>query len=186
MLAADVAKERSVIVTVSTDCTARLWNYETLKCEVVHSFRSEEPVSVAIHSSGIIPYNIIRCEWSSAVWWDWCYMMYFGTVKKSMLCYGLGWGWVWFNMLCYAMLCYAMQCNGFNMMRHDAMWCLKMWCDVIWHDIEWSEKLKSDDRPTLSVWQKWIECEIAVDRYANLVSLRTKVIYVFFLSSYSH
>lgn len=52
VLAADIAKERSVIVTVAADSTARLWNYETLKCEVVHSFRSDEPVSVAMHASG--------------------------------------------------------------------------------------------------------------------------------------
>ena len=52
VLAADVAKERPVIVTISADSTARLWNYDNMKCEVVHSFRSDEPISVAIHSSG--------------------------------------------------------------------------------------------------------------------------------------
>jgi WD40 repeat protein len=39
-------------VTVSNDHTARFWNYETLKCEMVHSFRTDEPISVALHSSG--------------------------------------------------------------------------------------------------------------------------------------
>ena len=52
VLAADVAKERPLIVTISADSTARLWNYDNLKCEIVHSFRSDEPISVAIHSSG--------------------------------------------------------------------------------------------------------------------------------------
>ena len=40
-------------MTISADSTARLWNYDNMKCEVVHSFRSDEPISVAIHSSGI-------------------------------------------------------------------------------------------------------------------------------------
>ena len=37
---------------VASDHTVRLWNYETLKCEIVHNFRTDELFSVAIHPSG--------------------------------------------------------------------------------------------------------------------------------------
>ena len=50
---ASMAIERSIIVTLCTeDNTARVWNYETQKCEVVHYFGSDEPLSLAVHSSG--------------------------------------------------------------------------------------------------------------------------------------
>jgi WD40 repeat protein len=41
-----------VLATVSADATARLWNYDSLKCEIVHRFTGDEPLSIAIHSSG--------------------------------------------------------------------------------------------------------------------------------------
>eukprot|EP01039_Chlorochromonas_danica_P002482 gene2482-2720_t len=52
ILAADIAFERPLIVSVAADATARIWNYLTGKCEVVHSFRMEEPITVAFHPSG--------------------------------------------------------------------------------------------------------------------------------------
>ena len=52
ILAADMARDRPILVTVSSDSSLRIWNYETMKCEVMHVFKSDEPVSVAIHSSG--------------------------------------------------------------------------------------------------------------------------------------
>ena len=44
--------DRPILVTVAADSTARLWNYQTLKCELVHYFRTDEPLAVAAHSSG--------------------------------------------------------------------------------------------------------------------------------------
>lgn len=52
ILAADMARDRPILVTVSSDSSLRIWNYEIMKCEVMHVFKSDEPVSVAIHSSG--------------------------------------------------------------------------------------------------------------------------------------
>jgi WD40 repeat protein len=52
VLAADIARERPVLATVSADATARRWNYDSQKCEIVHRFTGDEPLSIAIHSSG--------------------------------------------------------------------------------------------------------------------------------------
>ena len=41
-----------MLVTVSSDSSLRIWNFETMKCEVVHVFKNDEPQSVAIHISG--------------------------------------------------------------------------------------------------------------------------------------
>ena len=52
LLAADLAYERPLMITIGADCTARLWNYQTMKCELTHDFGADEPISVAFHSSG--------------------------------------------------------------------------------------------------------------------------------------
>lgn len=52
ILAADLAYERPLMITIGADCTARLWNYNTMKCELTHDFGQDEPISVAFHSSG--------------------------------------------------------------------------------------------------------------------------------------
>lgn len=52
LLAADLAYERPLMITIGADCTARLWNYNTMKCELTHDFGADEPISVAFHSSG--------------------------------------------------------------------------------------------------------------------------------------
>ena len=50
----DMAVERSILVTLCVDDnTARIWNYETQKCEVVHHFGSDEPLSIAVHTNGL-------------------------------------------------------------------------------------------------------------------------------------
>jgi WD40 repeat protein len=49
-----MATERSILVTLCVDDnTVRVWNYETQKCEVVHHFGSDEPISLAVHSNGL-------------------------------------------------------------------------------------------------------------------------------------
>jgi WD40 repeat protein len=52
LLAADLAYERPLMVTIAADCTARIWNYSLLRCELTHDFGVDEPLSVAFHSSG--------------------------------------------------------------------------------------------------------------------------------------
>lgn len=52
ILAADMAFERPLVVTIGADATARVWNYLSGKCELVHYFRTEDPISVAFHPSG--------------------------------------------------------------------------------------------------------------------------------------
>jgi WD40 repeat protein len=53
ILATDIAFHRSVCVTIGSDSTLRIWNFETLKCELVHKFTSEgDPIGLAIHPSG--------------------------------------------------------------------------------------------------------------------------------------
>lgn len=52
LLGADLAYERPLMVTISADCTARIWNYQMLRCELTHDFGVDEPLSVAFHSSG--------------------------------------------------------------------------------------------------------------------------------------
>jgi len=52
VVAADLAYERPLLITVANDNTARIWNYQTQKCELYHFFRSDEPLSVAISATG--------------------------------------------------------------------------------------------------------------------------------------
>lgn len=52
ILSADLSHERPIMFTVAADSTARIWNYQTQKCELVHYFRNDEPISCAIHSAG--------------------------------------------------------------------------------------------------------------------------------------
>lgn len=49
---ASMARDRPLVATVSSDHTARVWNYESLKCELVHNFQSDEPLAVGMHPSG--------------------------------------------------------------------------------------------------------------------------------------
>ena len=70
IVAADIALQRPLLVTISVDCTARVWNYINRKCEVVEQFGSEDPRAVAVHTNGfqvlisfkdvVRLYNILR------------------------------------------------------------------------------------------------------------------------------
>ena len=53
VVAADIAFHRSLLVTISADCTARVWNYISRRCEVVQQFGAEDPRAVAIHTNGL-------------------------------------------------------------------------------------------------------------------------------------
>ena len=53
IVAADVALHRPLLVTISADCTARVWNYVNRKCEVVQQFGAEDPRAVAVHTNGL-------------------------------------------------------------------------------------------------------------------------------------
>ena len=51
---ASMAQDRSIVVTICVgDNSLRIWNYETMKCECVHEFGSDEPLSVAVHPNGL-------------------------------------------------------------------------------------------------------------------------------------
>eukprot|EP01038_Epipyxis_sp_PR26KG_P006221 gene6221-8573_t len=52
ILSSDTSYERTLLMTISGDNSARIWNYSTLKCELVHYFRNDEPLATAFHSSG--------------------------------------------------------------------------------------------------------------------------------------
>jgi hypothetical protein len=52
ILAADIAYERPLIATIGADAAMRIWNYQTEKCDLVHYFRNDEPLTCALHSSG--------------------------------------------------------------------------------------------------------------------------------------
>lgn len=52
VLASDIAQQRPVLVTIANDHTARLWNFESLKCELVHDFRTDEPTAISMAYSG--------------------------------------------------------------------------------------------------------------------------------------
>ncbi|KAJ1432624.1 hypothetical protein B484DRAFT_26768 [Ochromonadaceae sp. CCMP2298] len=62
LMGADLAYERPLLITIGADCTARVWNYHTMKCEVVHDFGADEPIAVAFHSSG---FQVRVDEWTS-------------------------------------------------------------------------------------------------------------------------
>lgn len=49
----DTASQRPVAATISMDASFRLWDFETLRCELVHEFRSDDiPMALSIHHSG--------------------------------------------------------------------------------------------------------------------------------------
>ena len=52
LISADLAYERPLLVTISIDCTLRIWNYHTNKCQLVYNFNNDEPIAVAFHNSG--------------------------------------------------------------------------------------------------------------------------------------
>jgi len=53
VIALDVAYNRPVFVTISSDRCFRLYNYETCKCEIRYPFSSDEqPMALSIHPSG--------------------------------------------------------------------------------------------------------------------------------------
>ena len=58
IISSDIAQERSIMITIcSADASARVWNFETKKCELVHDFKSDDPLSVAVHNSGFQVYG---------------------------------------------------------------------------------------------------------------------------------
>ena len=52
VIGADVAQQRSIIVTISQDHTTRVWNFESMKCELVHDFRSEDLSAISVFYTG--------------------------------------------------------------------------------------------------------------------------------------
>jgi len=52
ILCGDIARGRPLLATISADQSCRVWNYETLKCELIHYFRGDEPLTLAMHPSG--------------------------------------------------------------------------------------------------------------------------------------
>jgi WD40 repeat protein len=49
----DIAGQRPVAATISMDASFRLWDFEALRCELVHEFRSDDvPLALSIHYSG--------------------------------------------------------------------------------------------------------------------------------------
>lgn len=52
IIAADIALERPIIATIGNDWTCRVWNYLTGRCDLVHFFRQDEPITVACHPAG--------------------------------------------------------------------------------------------------------------------------------------
>lgn len=51
--AASIASHRPIVVTISSDCSARVWNYVTKKCEFLVDFEGDEPRAVAVHFNGL-------------------------------------------------------------------------------------------------------------------------------------
>lgn len=52
IIAADIALDRPIVVTIASDNTARVWNYESKKCELKHNFVNDEPLAVSVHPNG--------------------------------------------------------------------------------------------------------------------------------------
>lgn len=53
ILSADMAYDRPLLLTLGGDMMARLWNYHSGKCEIVHHFLpTEEPLACAMHPNG--------------------------------------------------------------------------------------------------------------------------------------
>jgi len=52
IISSDVAYHRSLYATLSMDSALRIWNFETMKCELTHKFLQEDPIALAMHPSG--------------------------------------------------------------------------------------------------------------------------------------
>ena len=52
VISTSMAAQRSIIASVSTDNTVRVWNFETMKCELVHRFHNDDPLDIGIHPNG--------------------------------------------------------------------------------------------------------------------------------------
>lgn len=52
VIGTSIASQRSILATVSNDNSARLWNFETMKCELVHRFQNDDPLDIGIHPNG--------------------------------------------------------------------------------------------------------------------------------------
>ena len=52
IVAADASYQRSMIITIGNDRTARMWNTVTHKCVFIHDLRSDSPTAVALHHTG--------------------------------------------------------------------------------------------------------------------------------------
>ena len=50
--AADSSYQKSILITVGNDRTARMWNTLTHKCVFIHDLRSDSPTAVALHHTG--------------------------------------------------------------------------------------------------------------------------------------
>ena len=52
IIAADGAAQKPLVFTIADDNTCRIWNFQKKKCELVHSFRTEEPLALSVHFMG--------------------------------------------------------------------------------------------------------------------------------------
>ena len=52
ILCADMARGRPLIATISADQSCRIWNYETLTCDLINYFRTDESLTLSMHPSG--------------------------------------------------------------------------------------------------------------------------------------
>lgn len=53
IIAAASAFQKSLLVTVGADHTARLWNTVTMQCVLVQDLRADDPAAVSLHPSGL-------------------------------------------------------------------------------------------------------------------------------------
>ena len=50
----DIAVQRPIAMTISADSSARVWNFETFKCELVHDFRADDqPLALSVLYTGM-------------------------------------------------------------------------------------------------------------------------------------
>lgn len=52
ILCGDIARGRPLLATISLDQSCRIWNYDTLNCDLIHYFRGDEPLTLSMHPSG--------------------------------------------------------------------------------------------------------------------------------------
>ena len=52
IIGADIAMTRPLMVSISADSTCRVWNFETMCCELLMHFPADEPLAVAVHPDG--------------------------------------------------------------------------------------------------------------------------------------